>query len=266
MTDVQRGQGGSDAVRPGREDELLDSAVDGRSQPGIVGVRRIAAAPGIPTPALPPDARQYSAARNVCPLIPVSVGAEARISSRRMTVCLLPTLPVPLRDLVLIAGSVTTTHPQACRLPPVGPRTAASRIAHITSSGMGSVDRNRRDGVECNASISEVAAGSINCTVGSFRLVAPDTARRCVGAVRPHCPAPIPSQSLPVGRCTSGTRTAVKQRHLPFPANAAAPASRARRVLPELVGRGDTGPPAGELRRGRLRSRPVWRSPRRSPR
>src|SRR3984885_5379012 len=65
----------------------------------------------------------------------------------------------------LAPWSVTTTQPQCCALPPEGPRIAASRMSHSTSSGIGSGERYLREGVECSASSAVSGCSPPGCCV-----------------------------------------------------------------------------------------------------
>src|SRR3954447_10683343 len=94
-----------------------------------------------------------SAPRNPRLLSPCDPGGAVRNSSRLLPYAASQFSRYQTATRFFTSGSVTTTHPQPCWLPPDGPRMAALSTDHRTSSGIGSGARYRREGVECSASM-----------------------------------------------------------------------------------------------------------------
>src|SRR3984957_10038616 len=106
-----------------------------------------------------------SAPRNPRGVSPPGDTSALSISSRRepYAACQLSRYQAATRSLT--SWSVTTTQPQCCALPPEGPRIAASRMSHSTSSGIGSGERYLREGVECSASSAVSGCSPPGCCV-----------------------------------------------------------------------------------------------------
>src|ERR1700733_4782194 len=105
-----------------------------------------------------------SAPRNPRGVSPPGDGGALRISSRREPYAASQLSRYQAATRSLTSWSVTTTQPQCWELPPDGPRIAASRTFHRMSSGVGSAERYRREGVECSASSTVSGCSPAGCS------------------------------------------------------------------------------------------------------